>query len=107
MESLEQHVAAHAPGTPSEYSDIASRVLASTGTACVAVVTIDPHGNGGYGVAGPFETQVLRTGRAGVALAAVGIGSVIARPRRCAPRPVDRRLAAIDVTTPNARPHRR
>ncbi|KWA02825.1 hypothetical protein [Burkholderia territorii] len=62
MDSLEQHIAAHAPGTPGEYSEIATRIQASTGAACVAVVTIDPHGNGGYGVAGSFETQVLMPG---------------------------------------------
>ena len=59
MDSLKQHVIAHAPGTPGEYSDIATRLLASTGAACVAVVAIDPGGNGGYGVAGSLETQLL------------------------------------------------
>ncbi|KWF18988.1 hypothetical protein [Burkholderia pseudomultivorans] len=59
MDSLKQHVVAHAPGTPGEHSDIAARLLTSTGAACAAVVTIDPHGNGGYGVAGSLEVQLL------------------------------------------------
>ncbi|CAG9254980.1 hypothetical protein [Paraburkholderia caribensis] len=51
-------VTAHAPGGDGPLSDVAKHLREATGAACVAVLMLDPEGNGSYSVAGPLEAQL-------------------------------------------------
>lgn len=85
-------VVAHAPVTPGEYGDIATRLLASTGATCVAVVTTESNGNGGYGVVGSLQTQMLMCSQLERAAEAVPsqLERSVQRSMDCAPRRAER-----------------
>jgi hypothetical protein len=58
MSDGKPEVIAHAPGGSGMLSSLATEIKDATGAACVALVMIDPSGNGGYSVAGPLEAQL-------------------------------------------------
>ena len=59
MNDEKPQVTARTPGTPGQFSVLASQARDATGAACVAMVVIDAAGNGEYSVAGPLEAQLL------------------------------------------------
>ncbi|TCG07199.1 hypothetical protein BZM27_21160 [Paraburkholderia steynii] len=58
MNDGKPQVTAHAPGGDGPLSDVARNLIEATGAACVAVIILDPAGNGSYSVAGPLEAQL-------------------------------------------------
>ncbi|MPW23709.1 conserved hypothetical protein [Paraburkholderia piptadeniae] len=59
MSDGKPQVTAHTPGTPGQFSVLATHARDATGAACTAMVVIDAAGNGGYSVAGSLEAQLL------------------------------------------------
>jgi hypothetical protein len=51
-------VTAHAPEDPGALTDVVKQLMNITGVSCVALVVIDPTGDGSYSVAGSLEVQL-------------------------------------------------
>jgi hypothetical protein len=58
MNDGKAELTAHAPGHPGALTDVMKQPMNITGVSCVALVVIDPTGDGSYSVAGSLEAQL-------------------------------------------------